>query len=107
MKETRGDAGPTRLQRARGGHLRQGIRADNRKNASELAGKYKNDRTLLRARANAGLDVLRKHKLTDPERIAAIGYCFGGTAVLELARSGADLSGRRQLSRRARHAQFE
>jgi len=53
------------------------------------------------------LDVLRKHKLTDPERIAAIGYCFGGTAVLELARSGADLSGRRQLSRRARHAQFE
>ncbi len=29
----------------------------------------------------------------DPARIAAIGYCFGGTAVLELARSGADIAG--------------
>jgi dienelactone hydrolase len=36
--------------------------------------------------------VLAKHELTDPKRIAAIGYCFGGTAVLELARSGADLA---------------
>ena len=71
----------------------KGIRADNPKDASELAGKYKSDRTLLRGRANAGLDVLRQHKLTDPGRIAGIGYCFGGTAVLELARSGADISG--------------
>jgi dienelactone hydrolase len=46
----------------------------------------------MRARAQAGLDVLRAHKLVDAKRIAAIGYCFGGTAVLELARSGADLS---------------
>jgi dienelactone hydrolase len=36
---------------------------------------------------------LRKHELTDPARIAAIGYCFGGTAVIELARSGADIAG--------------
>ena len=40
-----------------------------------------------------GLDVLAKHELTDPKRIAAIGYCFGGTTVLELARSGAALAG--------------
>ena len=33
------------------------------------------------------------HEFTDPTRIAAIGYCFGGTTVLELARSGADIAG--------------
>ena len=48
---------------------------------------------MLRARVRAGLDVLTRHELTDTERIAAIGYCFGGTTVLELARSGADLAG--------------
>jgi len=71
----------------------KGIRADNPKDASELAGKYKSDRALLRARVNAGLETLRKHQLTDPKRIAAIGYCFGGTTVLELARSGANIAG--------------
>jgi dienelactone hydrolase len=45
------------------------------------------------ARVRAGLDVLARHELTDPRRIAAIGYCFGGTTVLELARSGADIAG--------------
>ncbi|MBV9888589.1 MAG: dienelactone hydrolase family protein [Acidobacteria bacterium] len=43
-------------------------------------------------RANAGIDVLRSHPLTDG-RIAAVGYCFGGMTVLELARSGAPISG--------------
>lgn len=57
------------------------------------AGKYKGDRKLFRARLNAGLEILRKDQLTDAERIAAIGYCFGGTGVLELARSGADIAG--------------
>jgi len=47
----------------------------------------------MRARANAGLEVLKKHPLTDVNRIAAIGYCFGGTVVLEMARSGAELAG--------------
>lgn len=71
----------------------KGIRPDNAKDAGALAGKYKEDRALLRARAAAGLEVLEKHELTDPQRVAAIGYCFGGTTVLELARSGADLAG--------------
>jgi len=48
---------------------------------------------LLRERANAGLAILRKNQLVDPKRIAAIGYCFGGTTVLELAYSGADVAG--------------
>ena len=73
----------------------KGIRAKTREEAMTIAGKFRsgNDRSLLRARANAGLDVLRKHPMVDPDRIAAIGYCFGGTAALELARSGAALAG--------------
>src|SRR5512136_558238 len=51
------------------------------------------DRPLMRARANAGLEVLKKHPLTDVKRVAAMGYCFGGGVVLELARSGADVKG--------------
>ena len=39
----------------------------------------------------AGLDVLRAEARTDPDRLAAIGFCFGGTVSLELARGGADL----------------
>jgi len=71
----------------------KGIRPDNPKDASAEAGKYKSNRPLLRTRVNAGLEVLRKHELTDPKRIVAIGYCFGGTTVIELARSGADIAG--------------
>jgi dienelactone hydrolase len=44
------------------------------------------------SRARAGLEVLRAHPLVDG-RLAAIGYCFGGMAVLELARSGVKLAG--------------
>jgi dienelactone hydrolase len=44
-----------------------------------------------RALGTAGLDILRAEERTDPDRLAAIGYCFGGTVALELARSGADL----------------
>ncbi len=71
----------------------QGVRPRNNQEAGAQAGKYKADRTLLRARAQAGLAVLQKHALADPKRLAAIGYCFGGTAVIELARSGAELAG--------------
>jgi dienelactone hydrolase len=48
---------------------------------------------LMRERARAGLKVLAKQELVDPRRLAAIGFCFGGTTVLELAYSGADLRG--------------
>lgn len=61
--------------------------------SGQEAGKYKKDRQLFRERMNAALDVLRKDEHADPQRLAAIGYCFGGTGVLELARSGADLKG--------------
>jgi dienelactone hydrolase len=71
----------------------KGVRAKDSKEAASLAGLYRADRPLMRARANAGLEVLKKHPLTDVNRIAAIGYCFGGTVVLEMARSGAELAG--------------
>ena len=71
----------------------KGIRPQNTQEAGVQAGKYKGDRQLLRARVNAGLDALRQQPLVDPKRLAAIGYCFGGTTVLELARSGADVAG--------------
>src|ERR1700730_10055763 len=44
-----------------------------------------------RSIATAGLDVLLAQPRADPSRVAAIGYCFGGTLVLELARAGVDL----------------
>jgi dienelactone hydrolase len=53
--------------------------------------RYTTNRTLLRARAQAGLDVLKKHATVDASRTAAIGYCSGGTAVLEMARANMDV----------------
>lgn len=44
-------------------------------------------------RAAAGLDVLRTNDKVDPEHLAAIGYCFGGATVMQLAYSGADIKG--------------
>jgi len=57
------------------------------------AGKYKGDRALYRERLKAGLEVLMKDERTDAGKVMAIGYCFGGTGVLELARSGAKIAG--------------
>lgn len=71
----------------------KGVRPETPEAAGAEASKYKNDRDLMRRRVQAGLDVLAKHPLVDPSKIAAIGYCFGGTTVLELARSGADVKG--------------
>jgi dienelactone hydrolase len=72
----------------------RGIRPVTAEEAAKEAAKYRGaDRTLLRARAQAGLDELRRESMVDSDLLAAIGYCFGGTAVLELARSGADLRG--------------
>ncbi len=71
----------------------KGIRPLTPAEAGAQAGKYKSDRVLLRSRVNAGLAVLQKSELVDARRIAAIGYCFGGTTVIELARSGADIAG--------------
>ncbi|MFO0973330.1 MAG: dienelactone hydrolase family protein [Phycisphaerae bacterium] len=62
-----------------------------RKQASEWSGQFYKDTALLRTRALAGLKVLASQPGVDRGRIAAIGFCFGGTTVLNLALSGADL----------------
>jgi len=51
--------------------------------------RFRADPDRFRRRVRAGLDALAAIEDVDPERLAAIGYCFGGAAVLELARSGA------------------
>lgn len=71
----------------------KGLNTKDPKRAGELSGIFTKDRKFMRSRAAAGLDILRKHPLVDAKHIAAIGYCFGGTTVLELARSGADTVG--------------
>lgn len=54
---------------------------------------YGKDRPLMRARALAGLEVLRANPLVEPDKIAIVGYCFGGTAAIELAETGTPLLG--------------
>ncbi len=71
----------------------KGIRPQNPEDSGKQASIYRQDRQLLRDRTNAGLQVLQQNSLTDVKRIAAVGYCFGGGAVLELARSGANIGG--------------
>lgn len=71
----------------------KGIRPQTPEEASKQASIYRSDRKLMRRRAAAGLDILLNNRLCDNNRVAAIGYCFGGGTVLELARSGADIVG--------------
>jgi dienelactone hydrolase len=71
----------------------KGIRPKNTDEAATQASIYRKDRQLMRRRAQAALQVLADSKLVDRKKIAAIGYCFGGGTVLELARSGANLAG--------------
>jgi dienelactone hydrolase len=71
----------------------QGIHAANPAEASKLAAPFYQDYSLFRTRAQAALDELRRQPGVDPARLGAIGFCFGGTTVLELVRSGAALAG--------------
>jgi dienelactone hydrolase len=66
--------------------------AANREQAMALINGLINDPPELRKRAQAGLDVLKAQPSVDPMRLAAIGYCFGGSVVLEMARSTEELS---------------
>lgn len=69
-----------------------GVTTEDPKKAGELAGAFYG-KPLLAERARAGLDELLKSGHVDPARVAAIGYCFGGTAAQALAYSGAPLAG--------------
>ena len=55
--------------------------------------KYNKDRPLMRARAQAGFDVLRANPMVDTSKLAVVGYCFGGTVAVEFAEAGAPIVG--------------
>ncbi len=57
----------------------------------ERLGPLRESAELTRALGRAGLDVLLAEPRVDPARVGAIGFCFGGTMALELARAGTDL----------------
>lgn len=69
-----------------------GADGDAEKNGA-LMSPFATDRALLRRRINAALHAVRQLPQVDATKVAAMGYCFGGMCVLELARSGADVRG--------------
>ncbi len=70
-----------------------GKTADHPRTAGLLSGELRKNLPLARKRFEAAVALLRRHQTVDPNRIAAIGYCFGGAIVLEMARQGVDLKG--------------
>jgi dienelactone hydrolase len=65
--------------------------ADNPKDAGALSGSVMKDPKVMEARFNAARTQLAQHATVDPAHIGAVGYCFGGAVVLNMARAGADL----------------
>ncbi len=67
--------------------------ADNPDDAKKFAGESMKDMPLLKAKFVAAMEFLKKNEHVDSTRIAAIGYCYGGGVVLNMARAGVDLKG--------------
>lgn len=72
----------------------QGVRPSNPKEAAAQAGRYRGeDRTLYRSRIRAAVETLKARKGVDGERLAVIGFCFGGSGALEAAWAGLPVKG--------------
>lgn len=71
----------------------EGVRPANAQEAGVQAGKFKGDRPLFQRRIAAGLNALKSQPGVDANRIAVIGFCFGGTGALEAARGGLPVRG--------------
>jgi len=71
----------------------KGVRPKNVEEAAKLATQFKDNRADLRGRIRAAFDKLNSMSQVNPKKIVVMGYCFGGTTSLELARSGAPLVG--------------
>ena len=71
----------------------KGQRPKDVKEATQYATKYKSDRKLYREHLNTALTQLLAEKNVNRSKVAAVGYCFGGTGAIELARSGAAILG--------------
>ena len=70
-----------------------GQQAAHPEDAGKFAGAVRQNQPLMKERFLAALELLRRQPTVDPTQIAAIGYCFGGSVVLEMARAGIDLKG--------------
>jgi dienelactone hydrolase len=71
----------------------KGIRGDNPDDNLKLMQPLLDDRPLLQSRVAHGVEIARDQDAVDKSRVAAIGYCFGGLCVLDLARIGSDVRG--------------
>jgi len=71
----------------------EGKTADHPDDAGKFASETMKNMPAMKARFLAALDLLKNEETVDSTRIGAIGYCFGGGVVLNMARSGADLKG--------------
>lgn len=72
----------------------KGVRPKGPSEAGALAGKYKaGDRAELRVRARAAFETFKADKHVNPAKISAMGYCFGGTVALDMARLQLPLTG--------------
>jgi dienelactone hydrolase len=71
----------------------EGKSTEHPEQAGEWATWIRNNKEVGAARFDAGRALLAEHELTNPDQIAAIGYCFGGSVVLTMAMNGADLAG--------------
>jgi dienelactone hydrolase len=70
----------------------EGKKTTHPKEAGAMATAVRKDLATWVGRARASLKVLEDHEAVDPKKLAAIGYCFGGSTALQLAYSGADLA---------------
>lgn len=70
-----------------------GKQGSNPDEAGALMGAVMSDPAALEKRFNTALKLLREHPRTQPSRVAALGYCFGGGVVLHMARQGIELAG--------------
>lgn len=70
-----------------------GQQADHPEDAGKFAGAVRKNLPVMKERFLAALELLRAQPSVDPGKVAAIGYCFGGGVVLEMARAGLDLKG--------------
>lgn len=71
----------------------QGVRPTNPDESRAQSGALYADRATMRARLMAGLAQAQAQAGVDGSQVVAIGYCFGGAAVLEMARAGMDVDG--------------
>ena len=71
----------------------KGIRPTDPKETAERSGSFKSNLPLLRKRVNLAFDEMLKQSGVDKTKTAAIGYCLGGTPLLELGRAGPDVTG--------------